>query len=327
MRDSGNENGHSGQKRSQSEPVDAKIARIAARQFGLITLVQLFALGLTYTEVRRRVQKGRLFPLHRGVFAVGRPDVAPRGHLRAALLTVTNDAFLTHRTSLAVQGLRTIDTRNIELTVIADHTPNRPGLIIHRTATAPHKHEVRNRFGLRYSSLGRALIEVSTREPPAELMRLITQGIRKNLVDLKAIEATLARHRRRPGVGKLALVLDRYTDPVDRKSELETSFDAVCRPDPRIPPYETNVHEGPYEIDCLFRAQRLAIELDGRPFHVALADFDRDRAKDTWLQRRGLRIMRISDFMWDYERSEAIDNLLALLALGGWSPGAVSRAA
>ena len=37
--------------------------------------------------------------------------------------------------------------------------------------------------------------------------------------------------------------------------------------------------------------------------------------------------MRISDFMWDYERSEAIDNLLALLALGGWIPGAVSRAA
>ena len=277
--------------------------------------------------MRRRVKRGLLHVLHRGVFIVGPPNIPPTGHLKGALLTLDKTAFLSHRASLAAQGLRRIDTRNIELTVIADHTPKRPGLIIHRTATVPHRHEVRDRFGLRYSSLARALIEVSSSERPAELMRLVTQGIRKNLVDLKGIDATMARHPRRPGVGQLARILDRYVDPVDRKSDLEASFDAVCRPDPRIPPYETNVHRGPYELDILFAPYKLAVELDGRPYHVALADFDRDRAKDTWLQRRGLRIMRISDFMWDYERSEAIDNLLALLALGGWIPGAVSRAA
>lgn len=327
MRDSGGQSGRNGKKPPQSEPVDAKIAGIAARQFGLITLVQLYSLGLTYTEVHRRVQKGRLFPLHRGVFAVGRPDIAPRGHLKAGLLALGEASFLSHRASLAVQGLGAIDTRRIELTVVASSTPKRPGLIIHRTATAPHRHEIRSRFGLRYSSFARAMLEVAPRERPDELRRLVAEGLRRGVADLSAVEQTLARHPRAPGAGTLQAALQRYLDTTDRNYELERSFDAELAGDPRFPPYEKNLHAGGYEIDCLFGAQRLAVELDGRPFHVALADFDRDRAKDTWLQRRGLRIMRISDFMWDYERSEAIDNLLALLALGGWIPGAVSRAA
>jgi hypothetical protein len=137
----------------------------------------------------------------------------------------------------------------------------------------------------------------------------------------------MARHERRPGIAKLQLVAGRYLDPTDRKSGLEESFDAHCRSDPRIPPYEKNVHLGPYEIDCWFAAQRLAVELDGRPFHVALKDFDRDRAKDIWLQRQGSRVMRITDFMWEYGRTQAVEDLLALLALGGWHPGDVVAAA
>ena len=298
--------------------MDAKIARIASRQFGLITLVALYALGLTYTEVRRRVEKGRLYPIHRGVFAVGRPDLSPQGHLRAALLALDDAAFLSHRTSLAAQGLRAIDTRHIELTVVATSTPKRPGLIIHRATSEPHKHEVRTRFGLRYSSLPRALVEVAPTESPEELARLITQGIRKNLVDFEAIDQTLARHGRRPGTGKLARLVHRYTDPTDRKSGLERAFDAVIGSDPRFPPYQRNLRAGPYEWDVVFPAQRLVVELDGRPYHVALQDMDKDRAKDIWAQRQGLRIMRITDFAWEYDRAQALQDLLALLALGGW---------
>ncbi|HWD64082.1 MAG TPA: hypothetical protein VG405_02835, partial [Solirubrobacteraceae bacterium] len=92
--------------------------------------------------------------------------------------------------------------------------------------------------------------------------------------------------------------------------------------DSRIPPYEKNVYQGPHEWDVVFRAQGLAVELDGRPYHVALQDMENDRAKDIWAQRRGLRIMRITDFAWDYGRDQAVRDLLALLALGGWTPSA-----
>lgn len=327
MHDSGNETRAERGFASQSDPIDVLIARIAARQERLITLAQLYALGLNHDQIRRRVKRGLLHVLHRGVFIVGPPNIQAKGHLKGALLTLGDTAFLSHRTSVAFQGLRAIDMHRIELTVVADHTPRRPRLIIHRTATEPHRTEVRSRHGLRYSSLARALIEQAPNETPDELIRLITQGIRKNLLQIRQLEEAIARHERRPGVAKLQLVAGRYLDPTDRKSGLEESFDAYCRSDARIPPYEKNVHLGPYEIDCWFAAQRLAVELDGRPFHVALKDFDRDRAKDIWLQRQGSRVMRITDFMWEYGRAQAVDDLLALLALGGWHPGDVAAAA
>ena len=256
------------------------------------------------------------------MFIVGPPNLTPRGELKAALLTLGDTAFLSHRSSIAVQGLRPIDTRRIEVTVIADHTPRRPGLTIHRTATPPHRHEVRDRFGLRYSSLPRALVEVASTETPEELLRLVTAGIRKRLLDSRALRETVDRHSRRPGIGVLRSALARYLDPSDRKSELERSFDAVIGADPRFPTYQKNVYAGAHEWDVVFGAHRLVVELDGRPYHAALQDMDNDRAKDIWAQRHGLRVMRITDFAWEHDRTRAIEDLLALLALGGWLPRA-----
>jgi hypothetical protein len=302
--------------------VDALIGRIAARQERVITLGQLYALGLTDRQIRRRVKLGLLHVLHRGVFIVGPLNITPTGHLKGALLTLGETSFLSHSASIAAQGLRPINIHGIEVTVIADRTPKRPGLIVHRTSAQPHRQEIRHRFGLRYSSLARALIEVARDERPAELMRLVTVGIRRNLVDLEAIEQAIARHASRPGVDILRSALRRYVDPGDRKSGLELSFDAYCATDPRIPPYRKNVHIGPHEWDVVFADQQLVVELDGRPYHVALQDMDNDRAKDIWAQRHGLRVMRMTDFTWEHGRAQAIGDLLALLALGGWLPRA-----
>src|SRR3954470_24865795 len=46
-------------------PIDAAIARIAARQHGVVSLYQLIQLGLTDSGVRKRVRAGRLHPIHR----------------------------------------------------------------------------------------------------------------------------------------------------------------------------------------------------------------------------------------------------------------------
>ena len=296
--------------------MDVRINRIAARQQRLISLEQLRAVGLTKREVQRRMERGQLHRVHRGVFIVGPANLEPKAHLKAALLALGPNAFLSHRTSLAAQGLRPIAASHIEITVVADRTPTRPGLVVHRTATPPHRTELRSRFGLRYSSFARAMIETAASETPNEVIRLISEAVRRGIADFSAIGAALDRHPRRPGTARLRLLLNRYLDPTDRKSELERSFDAHAATDPRIPRYEKNVRQGPHEIDCLFRAQRLVLELDGRPYHTALQDMDRDRAKDIWFQRHGLRVMRMTDFRWEHDRAGAVDDLLALLRLG-----------
>jgi len=46
------------------------IARLAARQHGVVALPQLLAFGLSASGVRSRIERGRLHTVHQGVYAV-----------------------------------------------------------------------------------------------------------------------------------------------------------------------------------------------------------------------------------------------------------------
>jgi very-short-patch-repair endonuclease len=70
-----------------------------------------------------------------------------------------------------------------------------------------------------------------------------------------------------------------------------------------------------YEIDVMWAAQRVTLELDGRPYHVAIEDFDRDRGKDRLLTRHGWRPIRVSDFEWEHDRATVLDDIYALLGV------------
>lgn len=85
--------------------------------------------------------------------------------------------------------------------------------------------EVSVRSGLRVSSVPRLLIELATRETPAELDRLITQAVRKQVLDPTAVELVLERRPRRPGVAKLKRAFSAYRPRRDRKSDLERALD------------------------------------------------------------------------------------------------------
>ncbi len=65
----------------------------------------------------------------------------------------------------------------------------------------------------------------------------------------------------------------------------------------------------------MWTEQRVTLELDGRPYHVAVEDFDRDRAKDRALTRHGWRPIRVSDFEWEHDRATVLDDLYALLGV------------
>jgi hypothetical protein len=86
---------------------------IAARQDGVISLLQLFRLGFSYEEVRRRVERGVLHQIHRGVYAVGHTKLSAKGRLRGALMACGETAFLAGRTAAAEYGLRAHSGREI----------------------------------------------------------------------------------------------------------------------------------------------------------------------------------------------------------------------
>jgi hypothetical protein len=61
--------------------VDARIARIATLQDGVMGRDQLVPAGLGRGAIRHRVATGEFTRLFRGVYAIGRTTVTPRGGL------------------------------------------------------------------------------------------------------------------------------------------------------------------------------------------------------------------------------------------------------
>lgn len=290
---------------------------MAGRQEGVVARSQLQELGFSVRRIERAVERGLLHGLYEGVWTVGHTNVTPLGRMIAALLSCGPASFLSHRTAAALYGLRPMNTRAIEVTVITTCAPKRDGLLVHRTAQRPHHDELRTRPPhLRLSSPPRMLVECAAHEKPDELDRLITEAARRSLIDPAAVEATLQRHARRPGIARLRVAIDRYRPQPDRKSELERAFDRWLTTHPEIPEPQRNVHIGGWEIDCWWPQHRVALELDGRPYHVTVRDMDRDRLKDVKLQRLGIRPMRVTDARFARDAAGVHADLTALLELG-----------
>jgi hypothetical protein len=293
---------------------------------GVISLRSLQAIGFTADEVAGFVSHGGLKRLHRGVYADGRNRLTDDAHLKAALLTIRGDAWLSGRTAAAAWGLQATSLVRIEVCVVASCTPRHRGLVVRRVSKTPPRAEIKSRRGLRLSSVGRLLLEVARDAGRDELDVLIGAAVRRGLLNFTELETTLRRHHREPGVGKLKRALAGYRPIPRRKSGLEESFDRWLRSHPEIPEPERNVKfAGRWELDCYWPDQQLALELDGRPYHTVLSDIERDRRKDAWLQRHGLRVLRVTDLRWRADRSGVHSDLMALLALGTRNLGGESR--
>ena len=85
------------------------------------------------------VTSGQLWRVRRGVYADARSPMTARGHLFAAALSFAPDThpFFSHRTAAALLGLRELSVGRLELTVVAEHTPKRPPLRVHRASEPP----------------------------------------------------------------------------------------------------------------------------------------------------------------------------------------------
>ena len=293
------------------------MAQLARRQDGVLSVHQLRASGVDDHRLKRLVAQGRFVPRHRGVYADALMKPTPRAHLLAALLALRETAFLSRRTALALHGVRAVNLRAIEVTVVAEHTPRHPGLIVHRTRVEPDDDEVRTRDGLTTASASLALVETAGRETDAELDRLIAELARRRALDLQRIDAVLARRAGVRGAARLRAALARYRPPgIDHDaSGLERDFAAWLATHPEIPPPQRNVKLGTWEIDFLWPEQRLAVETDGDRYHCTPAELERDRVKDAWLQRHGHHVLRVTEFRFANDRPAVRSDLLAMLDL------------
>ena len=114
---------------------DTRIARVAARQHGVVAADQLYMAGLTPQMVKTRVRNGRLHRIHRGVYAVGHPGLSREGSWMAAVLACGKGAVLSHRAAGALWRITTAP-EVIDVTVPGNAgRGHRDGIRIHRSST------------------------------------------------------------------------------------------------------------------------------------------------------------------------------------------------
>ena len=285
---------------------------------GVVTRAQLLELGFSDDEILGFIDHGDLRRLHCGVYVDGRAPLGDHAYLRAALLAFAGrNPWLSGHAAAMGWKLEAVSLPRLEVTVVAKATPRqRPALLVRSLRMAPHPSEIRTRDGLRLSSIPRMLIESAARGADANrLQRLIEQAVRRDLLDIPDLATTLERNLGHRGTVDVRRVCEEYLPHTERKSGLERAFDRWLLDHPEIPAPERNIRLGPWEIDCYWPAHRLALELDGRPYHTVVEDMDRDRRKDTWLQLHGCRILRVTDSRFKRDKRGVRGDLLAMLGL------------
>jgi len=78
------------------------------------------------------------------------------------------------------------------------------------------------------------------------------------------------------------------------RSDLEELFLDLCHRH-RLPLPETNVKLGRWEVDFLWRVERLVVETDSFAYHRGSIAFHDDRARDLDLRQQGFTVIRFTE--------------------------------
>jgi very-short-patch-repair endonuclease len=269
-------------------PPGGRIVALGERQHGVITRVQLIEMGLTDQGINRRVADGRLWRVHQGVYAVGRPTLTLHGRFIAAVLSCGAGAALSHIAAGVLLGVLRERGPRIDVTVPRGGQRRRRGaLIIHRAALP--ETDLTTKHAIPVTTPARTLIDLADVLPRRQLERALDEAAYLRL-DLSGLQPRSGRR----GNGVLAQVLQRH-EPGSTltRSELEERMLSLCLSF-RLPTPEVNAAIEGYVVDFVWREQRLIVETDGWSTHGTRTAFERDRRRDADLLAAGWRVLRIS---------------------------------
>lgn len=168
----------------------------------------------------------------------------------------------------------------------------RRGVRVHRVGPLAAD-EVTQLDGVPITTPARTLLDLAACASDRALERALARADREGVVERESIERLMARHPRRPGTRRLAALLAGGKRPAFTRSEAEASFLALIRK-ARLREPEANVVVRGYEVDLLWRADRLAVEIDGFAFHSSRTVFEADRQRDAVLAASGFRVVRVT---------------------------------
>jgi very-short-patch-repair endonuclease len=291
-------------------PHDARIARLAARQHGVVTRQQLLAIGLGRGAIETRQRTGRLHVVHLGVYLVGHPSELPHAREMAAVLACGEGTAISHRSAAGMRSLAHGFTHEgVEVTIQGRSGVRRPGIRVHRTR-AWATDDIDWVEGIPVTSTARTILDIARFLTMYRLEHVVADAERRGLVLRTQLNRELARHRGRRGAAALRAVLD--AEPAFTRSAAERRLLALLR-DASLPSPITNARVGSHEVDFLWPRERLIVEVDGFQWHSDRTAFERDRVRDAELQALGYRVIRVTWRMLQHEPRAVVARIAATL--------------
>jgi very-short-patch-repair endonuclease len=269
-----------------------------------------------------RVSCGQLRLLYRGVYLpcslVG-PVEPALAKVMAAVLACGPDSFGSHETggSLWTVVRPALGRATVHVTIVSADRGRRPGIHPHRVdVLAAEDRAVVD--GVPVTAPARTLVDIASHVRIRVLEQALAEAERLGLADCDSVAAALKRAPRSRGATRLRLLIAKEGGLTYTRSAAEELFMSLARK-VDLPLPKTNVRVGDDEVDFLFRAEKVVVEIDGFAFHSSRRTFEDDRRRDARLAVLGFRVIRVT---WRQLTNEPDAVLVRLaLILGAASPG------
>jgi very-short-patch-repair endonuclease len=250
--------------------VHARAWALVRRQHGVITREQLLALGFSAKAIRHRVSAGRLHPVMRGVYAVGRPELTQKGRWIAAVLACGPGAVLSHESAAALWGIRKPRSGPIHVSVPASRRARHKGIVVHRRT----KIAATVKDNIPLTSPTATLIDLAAQLTGRQLEAAVNEADALDLATPAEVRAAAEQARN----AKLKRLLDRHTFRLT-DSELERWFLRIVRKT-GLPMPQTQRHVDDFRTDFYFADLDLVVEADSLRYHRTPSQQAKDRLRD-----------------------------------------------
>ena len=295
--------------------IDRAIGEVAGRQHGVLSRRQLADLGLGRGAIQHRLDRGRLLPLLRGVYAVGHLALTRESRWMAAALAGGARAALSHGSAAALWGLRPAGSRRADVTV-PTWRRSRPQIRFHAAPLPADEVTLEN--GIPVTAVPRTILDLAAILDRRAVERCVNEAEIRRLWDSLSLVDLLDRHGGRPGAPAIRAILrHRGEGAAFTRSELELRFlqfvAAAGLPAPAVN-QPLWVRDQLFEVDCLWRTERVVVELDGRAYHLTALAFEEDRRRHRILEAAGWRTVQVTWRQLHRETAELETDLRRLLS-------------
>jgi very-short-patch-repair endonuclease len=232
----------------------------------------------------------------------------------AAVLASGPGAVLSHRDAAALHDLRRGGRRAaVHVTAPGRRKRPRPGIVVHNVRHL-HPKDCTTVQGIPVTTVHRTLLDFAETAQPQELRWAFEAYDRLDLLDMRKLDAVIARNPGRRGIKPLHKLIAQYRGPApDTRSGNERRFLALIR-EAGLPEPSVNVVVAGIVVDFFWPQHKLVVEVDSYTYHHTPADRAEDRRKERKLKSAGCAVHRVTDIELDEAPQDVVSDVRAQLS-------------